>query len=123
MHEVEAMDSKKSGNTAGLRRGAGRPKGSVNKATAEVRALAQQHGADAIEVLVYLMHKARSERSRIAAATELLDRAYGKPAASIDHTTGGKSLPTAPAGVLVVPAGMSVEDWEKLAAKGGGSHG
>ncbi|WP_103035295.1 hypothetical protein [Castellaniella caeni] len=113
-----AQDGKKPRNTEGLRRGGGRPKGSVNKVTAEVRTLAQEHGPDAIEVLVYLMHKARSERSRIAAATELLDRAYGKSAASVDHTSDGKPLPGVPGGVLVVPASMSVEDWEKLAAKG-----
>ncbi|WP_417276123.1 hypothetical protein [Castellaniella sp.] len=122
---MSANTSKKVGNSGGKlsRAGMGRPKGAVNKATAEVRSLAQEHGPDAIEVLVYLMHKAQSERSRIAAATELLDRAYGKSVAAVDHTSGGKPLPTAPAGVLVVPAGMSVEDWEKLAAQGGGSHG
>jgi len=103
---------KKRGNVANLNR-SGRPKGTLNKVTAQVRTLAQQHGPDAIAVLVQLMHEGEHERTRVAAATELLDRAYGKSPASIDHTTDGAPLP---GGVLVVPASMSVEDWETLAA-------
>jgi len=89
-----AKDGKKARNTAGLRRGGGRPKGALNKVTAEVRTLARQHGADAIAVLVKLMNESNSDRTRVAAATELLDRAYGKSPASVDHTTGGDKLPT-----------------------------
>jgi len=104
--------NKKRGNVANLNR-SGRPKGVLNKVTAQVRTLAQKHGPDAIAVLVQLMHEGEHERTRVAAAIELLDRAYGKSPASIDHTTDGAPLP---GGVLVVPAGMSVEDWETLAA-------
>jgi len=108
----QSSSNKKSGNIGNLNR-AGRPKGVLNKATAQVRKLAQQHGPDAIAVLARLMHEGEQERTRVAAATELLDRAYGKSPASVDHTTDGAPLP---GGVLVVPAGMSVEDWETLAA-------
>src|SRR3990172_12725078 len=57
----------------------GRRKGTPNKVTAEVRTLAQQHGADAIGTLAEIMaDTTRNENARIAAARELLDRGYGK---------------------------------------------
>jgi|GEM_PF-3010147 len=113
--DTQPANDKKSRKIAGLNR-AGRPKGVLNKATAQIRTLAQQHGPDAIAVLVKLMHEGEMERTRVAAATELLDRAYGKSTASIDHTSDGARLP---GGVLVVPAGVPVEDWERLAASKG----
>lgn len=57
---------------------AGRPKGSPNKTTAEVKALAQKHGPDAIKTLAKLAKQADSDAAKIAACRELLDRAYGK---------------------------------------------
>lgn len=57
----------------------GRPRGAVNKATAEVRLLACQHTPDAIATLVHLMKRGQSEAARIMAARELLDRGHGKP--------------------------------------------
>lgn len=56
----------------------GRPKGALNKATAEIKAAARKHGPEALKVLVELMKKADSEQARIAAAREVLDRGYGK---------------------------------------------
>lgn len=64
----------------GKRAGGGRPKGSVNKTTAEVRALAQQHGEAAIQKLVVLMSIGQSEDVQMRAAVHLLDRGYGKAA-------------------------------------------
>lgn len=63
--------------------GKGRPKGSPNKATAEIKAIAQQYGPEAIATLVEVMQDAKSP-SRVAAAKELLDRAYGKSAQPIE---------------------------------------
>lgn len=60
------------------RRG-GRKKGSPNKATAEIKALAQVHGPAAIEGIVALMSCDKPE-IRLAAFKELLDRGYGRPA-------------------------------------------
>lgn len=62
----------------GARPGAGRPKGSMNKATADVRALASVHGPLAIKELARLAVEAESEAARVAAIKELLDRGYGK---------------------------------------------
>lgn len=60
------------GAKPGERRG-GRKKGQPNKATAEIKALAQSYGPEAIKVLVALMRK-----GEFAATKELLDRGYGK---------------------------------------------
>lgn len=56
----------------------GRPKGAVNKATADIRLLARSYGPEAIRELARLARKASSEAGRVAAIKELLDRGYGK---------------------------------------------
>ena len=63
----------------GARPGAGRPNGSRNKVTLEVRELALEHGPTALKNLVTLSQKAKSESVRLAAIREVLDRAYGRP--------------------------------------------
>ena len=71
----------------------GRAKGTPNKVTHEVRSLAQQHGADAIQTLASIMRdQTRNENARIAAAKELLDRGYGK--SGVDGVTALPSLTT-----------------------------
>ena len=62
----------------------GRPKGALNKKTAEIKAIAGKYGPDAIQVLVRIMERGESEGSRVAAAKELLDRAYGKAPQALD---------------------------------------
>lgn len=64
----------------GKREGAGRKEGVPNKATAEVRKLAQAHGPKAIKELARLATEAESEQARVSAIKEILDRAYGKVA-------------------------------------------
>lgn len=71
----------------GERRG-GRQKGSLNKSTAEIRALAQSYGPAAIKVAVRLMEQSENEATQLAAAMHILDRGYGKPAQS--HEIGNK---------------------------------
>lgn len=56
----------------------GRTKGTLNKATEEVRELAKKHGPKAIKELSRLVTEAESEQARVSACKELLDRAYGK---------------------------------------------
>jgi len=68
--------------------GKGRPKGSVNKLTADIRALAQEHGPEAIHRLVEIMQTSENDQASIAAAKELLDRAYGKSKQPIEGTDG-----------------------------------
>lgn len=57
----------------------GRAKGTLNKSTADIKALAQKHGGDVIAMLAKLMQNADSDQAKIAAGKELLDRGYGKP--------------------------------------------
>lgn len=61
----------------------GRQKGTPNKATAEIKALAQKHGASAIAECLRIMKNSESDQARISAAKEIMDRAYGKPAQAI----------------------------------------
>jgi hypothetical protein len=65
------------GSKPGEHRG-GRKPGVPNKATAEVRSLAREHGPAAIKELARLTTEAESEMARIAACNALLDRAYGR---------------------------------------------
>lgn len=63
--------------------GKGRPKGSLNRATAEVRLLAQNYGPDTLKELHRLSREAESEAARVSACNAILDRAYGKSTASV----------------------------------------
>lgn len=71
---------------------AGRPKGALNKTTAEVKTLAQKHGPDAIKTLATLAKSADSDAAKIAACKELLDRAYGKAAQPVGGGDGTEPL-------------------------------
>ncbi len=58
--------------------GPGRPKGTPNKATKEIKEIARIHGPAMIAELVRLAGGAESEAARVAAIKEVLDRGYGK---------------------------------------------
>lgn len=70
------------GSKPGERRG-GRKKGVPNKATAEIKALAQQHGPEAIEKLVQIVRESENDAAKISAIKELLDRGFGKAAQAV----------------------------------------
>ena len=76
------------GSKPGERRG-GRKKGTPNKATADVKALAQQYAPDAIKELARIAAKGESEAARVSAIKELLDRAYGKSPQAVTGEDGG----------------------------------
>ena len=62
-----------------------RPKGSLNKSTKEVKELAGKYTDKAFKILVKIMEDSDSpSASRVAAAKEIFDRAYGKPAQAVD---------------------------------------
>lgn len=77
----------------------GRVKGVPNKATRDIKALAQVYTAKAIEELAKLAGmidgegKAESEQARISALKELLDRGHGKAAQSVDLDLSVKKDP------------------------------
>jgi hypothetical protein len=64
----------------------GRAKGTPNKVTADIKALAQAHGPAAIAKLVAIMTTSESHTASIAAAKELLDRGYGKAMQGVELT-------------------------------------
>lgn len=70
----------------GKREGAGRPKGSPNKATAAIREVAGQYTEQAVNTLVSILAGGEGipAAAQVAAARELLDRAHGKPSQSVD---------------------------------------
>lgn len=85
---TKVVKNSKHGASPGERRG-GRDKGTPNKATKDVRALALLHGPAAIRKAARLaglvdggIGEAESEQTQLAAISLILDRAYGKPSQS-----------------------------------------
>lgn len=62
----------------------------LNKVTSDVRVAALQYGPQAIETLAKIMLTGESDKAKVAAAKEILDRAYGKSPQAIDATINGK---------------------------------
>lgn len=67
------------GRPKGQPKTGGRQKGTPNKSTADIKALAQKHGPAVIEEFLRLL-KSDDERVRLGAGKELLDRGYGRAA-------------------------------------------
>lgn len=67
----------------------GRKAGIPNKATAEIKELAQQYAPAAIAELARLMKDGESEAARVSAIKEILDRAYGKSPQALTGEGGG----------------------------------
>lgn len=69
----------------GARPGAGRRKGTPNKATADVKEAASVYSSDAVAVLAEIMRSPEHPAAaRVSAANALLDRAHGKPKQALD---------------------------------------
>lgn len=73
------------GSQKGERRG-GRKKGTPNKATAEIRELAQAYAPEYLAELARLAKEAQSESVRVSAIGMLLDRGYGKASQQMQLT-------------------------------------
>ena len=64
----------------------GRQRGTPNKATADVKAVAATYTTAALETLAEIMQDGTAPHSaRVSAANALLDRAVGKPRQEIEH--------------------------------------
>lgn len=72
----------------GLKTG-GRSKGTPNKVTSDVRALAQQYTDVSLKALARIVEKGERETAIVSAANALLDRAHGKPRQALEHTGAG----------------------------------
>ena len=69
----------------------GRQRGTPNKATADVKAVAATYTTAALETLAEIMQDGTAPHSaRVAAANSLLDRAVGKPRQELEHAGGEK---------------------------------
>jgi hypothetical protein len=62
----------------------GRVRGTPNKITADIRALAQNHAPEAKAMLATILTTSENDSARIAAAKELLDRGYGKSTQAVE---------------------------------------
>ena len=72
----------------GARPGAGRPAGQPNKATRELKTLAQEYTSEAIKALAEVMRdKTAPAIARVKAAEALLDRGHGKPTQQVEART------------------------------------
>lgn len=77
-------------NKGGARPGAGRPKGKVNEAKRKLASMAQEHAEEALQALVAIATNPEEQAgARVSAATAILDRGYGKPHQSMEHTGEG----------------------------------
>lgn len=64
----------------------GRRAGTPNKATREIKDLAQKYAPAAMKELARLASKAESETARVAAIKELFDRGFGRPSQAVQHS-------------------------------------
>lgn len=94
--------------------GQGRPRGSLNKATKELKLLAQEHCPAAMGELARLATGAESETARVAAIKELFDRGYGKAVQAISGPNDGPIEVNAKASLDV--SGLSIEQLRALAS-------
>ncbi len=79
----------------GLAKTGGRTAGTPNKATGEVRAIAQEYTESAVRVLAEIMvSKDAPPAARVSAASALLDRGHGRPSQAI---VGANDTPLIPA--------------------------
>ena len=82
----------------GMREGSGRPAGASNKATSELKLnlseLAREYTHDALDALVKVMQSSQSDSARIAAATAILDRGYGRPTKTTSFEVDVPFVPT-----------------------------
>ena len=71
----------------------GRPPGAPNKLTRDIKAMAAEHGPAALAKIVSLMGS-KDQRVAMAAAQELLNRGYGRPAQPTEHSgPDGAAIP------------------------------
>ena len=82
----------------GIREGSGRPVGAANKATSGLKLnlseLAREHTNNALDALVEVMQSSQSDSARIAAATAILDRGYGRPTKTTSLEVNAPFVPT-----------------------------
>jgi len=92
-----------SGNPSGL------PKNYDKKVIADVKALAKEHTADAVQTLVEVMRSQKAPpAARVSAATALLDRGFGRPAQAIHHSGSIAASDMTDAELAAIASGSSL---------------
>jgi hypothetical protein len=72
------------------------------KTASDIRSLARSHTGTAIRTLVGIMRQQKAPpAARVAAASAILDRGWGKPAQTLEHT--GKDGPPIEVKAVMVP--------------------
>lgn len=90
----------------GKRDGAGRPPGAQNKATSDVREIAQSFTRSAVATLAVIMRdKNQPAAARVSAATAILDRGHGKAKQPVEHELDLSRLTDEQLSVLAVALG------------------
>ena len=82
----------------------GRPKGSVNKATADIKALAQAYTPEALKTLVAHM-RSDNPKASLVACREIINRGHGMPVQFSEATIEHRSVARIP-----LPA-ATAEEW------------
>lgn len=85
----------------GARPGAGRKPGKVSAAKRELSDMAKEHAAMALQTLANIAQSGEGEAARVSAANAILDRAYGKPPQSLEHS-GKDGVPLMPPSITFV---------------------
>ena len=85
----------------GARPGAGRKPGKVSAAKRELSEMAKEHAEMALRTLAQIAQSGEGEAARVSAATAILDRAYGKPPQSLEHS-GKDGAPLMPPSITFV---------------------
>lgn len=80
----------------GARAGAGRKKGSPNKATASIRDAAREYTDEALQALVQVIRDEDAPHAAVtSAANSILDRGFGKPSTVISGDEDGGEIKVA----------------------------
>jgi hypothetical protein len=89
----------------GARPGAGRKPGKVGAAKRALAEMAKDHAEAALQTLASIHADIEAPAAaRVSAATAILDRAYGKPAQSVDLTSSDGSMTPQPTTIQVIAA-------------------
>ena len=70
------------------RKTGGRQKGTLNRATAEIREKAQEYTVEALEGLAQIARTSDTDAAKVAAWKAILDRGHGRPAQELGVNLG-----------------------------------
>lgn len=78
LSKLDGIRNAKIGRPKGGAKTGGRRKGTPNKATADIKALAQTYTSEAMSALAAVMRSSDSDAARVAAIKEIFERGHGK---------------------------------------------